>query len=119
MDKDDREGSVTIQSDVKDGAELWIMRRDKELIREGLQAISRRINEQMGDRKPMFMLHFECMGRGKVIFRDQEKSELLNTLQEEIGADLPWIGFYGYGEIGPVSGYNCMHNFTAVLVAVY
>ena len=119
MDKDDGLGSVTIQSDVKDGDDLWIMRRDKELIREGLRGVSHQIGEQLGGHKPKFLLHFECMGRGKVIFRDQEKIELLNTLQEDIGAELPWIGFYGYGEIGPVSDFNCMHNFTAVLVAVY
>jgi hypothetical protein len=119
MDKNDREGYVTIQSDVEEGSELWIVRRDKELIREGLQSISRQIRARLGDNKPKFVLQFECMGRGKVLFRDQEKVELLRLLQEDIGTDLPWIGFYTYGEIGPISGYNCIHNFTAVVVVVY
>ena len=119
MDKDDSKGCVTIQSDVEDGTELWIVRRDKELIREGVQSITRQIKARLGDIKPKFVLQFECMGRGKVLFRDQEKIELLRLLQEEIGTDLPWIGFYTYGEIGPISGYNCIHNFTAVVVAIY
>ena len=119
MDKDDGKGYVTIQSDVEDGTELWIVRRDKELIRQGLHAISRQIEARLGQNKPKFVLQFECMGRGKVLFRDQEKIELLRLLQGEIGTDLPWIGFYTYGEIGPISGYNCIHNFTAVVVAVY
>ncbi|HBA86843.1 MAG TPA: histidine kinase [Geobacter sp.] len=119
MDKSDEEGYVTIQSDAKEGTELWIMRRDKELIRDGLQVISRQIRQGIGTHKPKFVLQFECMGRGKVVYREQEKADLLRSLQEEIGADLPWIGFYTYGEIGPVSGYNCIHNFTAVVAVVY
>jgi hypothetical protein len=119
MNKDDQDGHVTIQSDVKDGTEFWIARRDKDLIRDGLQVISRQIKEKMGNQRPKFVLHFECMGRGKVVFREQEKIELLRSLQDDIGADLPWIGFYTYGEIGPISSYNSIHNFTAMVAAVY
>ena len=119
MDKDDREGSVTIQSDVTDGTELWIVRRDKDLIRDGVQTISRQIKDMTGKARPKLIMQFECMGRGKVVFREQEKIDLLRSLQEEIGGDLPWIGFYTYGEIGPISSYNCIHNFTAVVAAVY
>ena len=119
MDKDDREGCVTIQSDVAEGTELWILRRDKELIREGLHKISHDVSDKLGDRRAKFVLQFECMGRGKVVFREQEKIELLTSLQREIGSALPWIGFYTYGEIGPVGGYNCLHNFTAVIAVVY
>jgi hypothetical protein len=117
--KNDEEGSVTIQSEVTDGTELWIVRRDKELITDGLQAIAGQIKDKTGARKPKFVLQFECMGRGKVVFRDSEKIALIGSLQQEIGADIPWIGFYTYGEIGPVIGYNFFHNFTAVIAAVY
>ena len=119
MGKDEEEGCVMIQSDVSDGTELWIVRRDKELIRHGLQEISDRIKQQTGGRKPKFVLQFECMGRGKVVFREQEKTELIKSLQERIGGDVPWIGFYTYGEIGPVNRQNCLHNFTAVVIAIY
>ena len=119
VSKNDLEGSVTIQSDVRDGDELWIVRRDKELISGGMQTISSQIKEKTGDEKPKFILQFECVGRGKVVFREQEKIELTSSLQDEIGADIPWIGFYSYGEIGPITNYNCFHNFTSVVTAVY
>lgn len=117
--KDDQQGCVTIQSDVRDGTEFWMVRRDKELIRQGLQTISHQIREKRGELRPKFVLQFECMGRGKVVFREQEKYDLIRSLQEDIGKEIPWMGFYTYGEIGPVSGYNCIHNFTAVVAAVY
>jgi hypothetical protein len=119
MGKDDQQGCVTIQSDVKAGTELWIVRRDKELMRNGVVAISDRIEQQTGKRQPKFVMQFECMGRGKVVFREQEKNELVAALQQKIGREVPWIGFYTYGEIGPVNRYNCLHNFTAVVTAVY
>lgn len=119
VSKNDLEGSVTIQSDVRDGDELWIVRRDKELISGGMQTISSQIKEKTGENKPKFILQFECVGRGKVVFREQEKSELTRSLQDDIGADIPWIGFYSYGEIGPITNYNCFHNFTSVVTAVY
>lgn len=40
MAKDDEQGSVTIQSEVDEGSDIWIVRRDKELIREGLQELT-------------------------------------------------------------------------------
>ena len=119
MGKNEEEGCVTIQSDVREGTELWIVRRDKELMRNGVQTISDQIRAQTGHVKPKFVLQFECMGRGKVVFREQEKTELIKSLQQRIGEDVPWIGFYTYGEIGPVHRYNCLHNFTAVVTAVY
>lgn len=117
--KNNHLGSVTIQSNVQEGADLWIVRRDKELIRNGLQTIVKRIREQLGTKEPKFVLHFECVGRGKVVFRESEKIELIRFLQKKIGDNVPWLGFYGYGEIGPIRGYNCLHNFTAVIATVY
>ncbi|TAN41964.1 MAG: histidine kinase [Nitrospirae bacterium] len=119
MGKNDRENYVTIQSDVEKGSPLWIVRRDKDLIRDGLKDISRQVQKMAGDKKPKFILHFECVGRGKVVFREREKIELIRSLQKDIGADIPWIGFYTYGEIGPIIEYNCFHNFTAVVTAIY
>ncbi|HMK42741.1 MAG TPA: FIST C-terminal domain-containing protein, partial [Dissulfurispiraceae bacterium] len=111
--------SVTIQSDVTDGTDLWLVRRDKDLIREGLQTIFRQMREQGGTEKPKFVLHFECVGRGKVVFREHEKIELITTLQKGVGEGVPWLGFYTYGEIAPIREHSCFHNFTSVVAAIY
>jgi small ligand-binding sensory domain FIST len=73
----------------------------------------------LGEKKPTFVLHFDCAGRGKVLFRDQEKQDLLQGLQQQVGPDVPWLGFFTYGEIGPLHKRNCFHNYTLVLLAVY
>jgi hypothetical protein len=117
--KDDQAGSVTIQSEIPAGTDIRIVRRDKELIRNGLKDISTNLRETLGDRKAKFVLQFECVGRGKVVFREQEKIEMIRSLQEDIGSDIPWLGFYSYGEIGPIRQVNCFHNFTSVIIVVY
>jgi len=119
MAKDDQHGTVTIQSDAQEGDDLWIVRRDKELIRSGLKDIVRQVRDQAGTGQPKFVLQFECVGRGKVVFREQEKEELIKSLQQDLGGDIPWLGFYTYGEIGPIARHNCFHNFTSVVAAIY
>lgn len=119
MGKNDQLGYVTIQSEVEEGTELWLTRRDKELITDGLDRIARQIHGQLKGVRPKFVFQFECVGRGKVVFREQEKIELSRSLWRGIGEGLPWMGLYTYGEIGPIAGHNVLHNFTSVIVAVY
>ncbi|HMK59886.1 MAG TPA: FIST N-terminal domain-containing protein [Dissulfurispiraceae bacterium] len=119
MSKDDRDGHVKIQSEVNEGDRLWMVRRDKDLIRDGAKKISMMIDEQTSGNRPKFVLQFECVGRGKVVLREQEKLEIIRSLQKDIGDSIPWMGFYTYGEIGPVSHCNSFHNFTSVVAAVY
>lgn len=117
--KDDVTGSVTIPTEVTEGTSVWMTRRDHEKISQGVAAIAEQIKRQMGDRPPKLVFQFDCAGRGKVVFRDQQKLELLNNLQQTICPEAPWIGFYTYGEIGPTGGHNCFHNYTAVLMTIY
>jgi hypothetical protein len=53
------------------------------------------------------------------MFREQEKRQLLGELQEQIDREAPWLGFYTYGEIGPVGKLDCFHNYTLVLAAIH
>ena len=117
--KDDSAGSITIVTEVKEGTSIWMTRRDHEKIAAGVARIGEEIKATIGDRAPKMVFQFDCAGRGKMVLRDQQKTELLAALQRQIGPDVPWMGLYTYGEIGPVSKRNCFHNYTAVVLAVY
>jgi hypothetical protein len=116
--KDDETGAITISSEVKDGASVWMTRRDQDMICKGVDSIADQVSAQLGGKQPKFVLHFDCGGRGRVIFRDQEKQDLLHGLQEKVSTSAPWMGFYTYGEIGPLNERNCFHTYTLVLLAV-
>src|SRR5215208_639856 len=59
-----------------------------------------------------------CFTRGKSLFREQEKMQLLKRLRQSVGPDVPWAGFYTIGEIGPVEEHNLRHLYTSVVLAL-
>ena len=112
------EGSITVQTDVSEGTSLWFSSRDKEKISNGLDRMARQIKEQLEGDQPKLVLHFDCASRGKMMFRDQEKLQLLKEFRQSVGPDVPWAGFYAYGEIGPVEEHNDRNLYTAVTLAL-
>jgi hypothetical protein len=117
--RDDAKGFITISTEAENGTKFWMTRRDQEKIANGMRNAASHIKEAIGDRRIKMVFHFDCAGRGKVVFRDQQKNQLLKELQEKVGSSIPWIGFYTYGEIGPVGTQNHFHNYTAIISAVY
>jgi hypothetical protein len=112
------DGSVTVQTEVQEGTSVWFSSRDKKKTTAGLDRMAEHIKQQLGGAQPKLVFHFDCVARGKMMFRDQEKLELLRKLRRAVGPDVPWAGFYTLGEIGPVSTHNCYHNYTEVVLAL-
>jgi hypothetical protein len=112
------DGSITVQTEVPEGTSLWFSSRDKEKMTTGLDRMARQIKEQLGDEKPKLVFQFECMTRGKLLFREQEKQEILGRFRRSVDPDVPWAGFYTIGEIGPVEEHNDRHLYTSVVLAL-
>ena len=117
--KDDVTGAVFLPTEVSTGDSIWMTRRDVEKVSAGVDRISEEIRAQLGAESPKLVLQIECCGRGKMMLRDQKKTQILDKLQHKIGSDVPWLGFYSLAEIGPIAGHNCLHNYTSVVVALY
>ncbi len=62
---------------------------------------------------PQAGLLFTCNGRGSRLFPEPHHDAAL--IQKYFG-DIPLAGFFAAGELGPVSGTNFMHGFTASTV---
>ena len=112
------DGSITVQTEVPEGTRVWFSSRDKEKITSRFDRMARQITEQLGDDKPKLVFQFECFTRGKSLFREQEKVQLLKRLRQSVGPDVPWAGFYTIGEIGPVEEHNLRHLYTSVVLAL-
>src|ERR671915_1722266 len=91
------DGSVTVQTEVQAGTSVWVSSRDKEKITAGLDRMAAQIKEQLGGAQPKLVFQFECSTRGKLMFREQEKLELLKRLRQSVDPDVPWAGFYTEG----------------------
>jgi hypothetical protein len=112
------DGSITVQTEVSEGTSVWLSSRDKEKISNGFDRMAQQIKEQLGGEKPKLVFQFECATRGKMMFRDQEKLQLLKRFRQSLDPDAPWVGFYAVGEIGPVEKHYDRHLFTSVVVAL-
>lgn len=110
--------AVYVPTEIEPGTRFYMVRRDHDKIASGNQRLAEEIHEGLKDRVPRFMLQIECIGRGKVIFEDSEKQQLLKNMQATVSKDANWFGLYTYGEFGPVGGVNCFHNYSLILNAI-
>jgi hypothetical protein len=117
--KDDVTGSIAIPTEVSEGTSIRMTRRDYEKMAAGIEQVAGEIHAQLESKPAKLVFQFDCAGRGKVFLREQQKLQLLDTLQGRIGRDVPWLGLHTFGEISPVGGHNCFHNYTVVLVTIY
>jgi hypothetical protein len=113
------DGSIIVQgTEVQEGTSVWFSSRDKEKLAAGLDRMAAHIEDQLGGEKPKIILQFECGTRGKMMLRDQEKLQFLRQFRQSVGADVPWAGYYTWGEIGPVEEHNLRHLYTSVVLAL-
>jgi hypothetical protein len=112
------DGSISVQTEVKEGTSIWFSSRDKEKITSGLDRMAAQIKEQLDGAQPELVFQFECVTRGKLMFREQEKLHLLKQFRQSVGPDVPWAGFYTIGEIGPVEEHNGINRFASVILAL-
>ncbi len=112
------DGSITVQTEVQEGTSIWFSSRDKEKITTGFDRMAAQIREQLDGAQPELVFQFECVTRGKLMFREQEKLQLLKRFRRSVGLDVPWVGFYTIGEIGPVEEHNGINRFASVILAL-
>jgi hypothetical protein len=112
------DGSITVQTEVSEGTSVWLSSRDKEKISTGFDRMAAQIKDQLEGEKPKLVFQFECGTRGKVMFREREKLQILRRFRQSLDPDAPWAGFYTAGEIGPVEEHNLRHLYTSVVLAL-
>ena len=112
------DGSITVQTEVKEGTSIWFSSRDKEKITTGFDRMAAQIKEQLDGAQPELVFQFECVTRGKLMFREQEKLHLLKRFRQSVGPNVPWVGFYTIGEIAPVEEHNGINRFASIILAL-
>jgi small ligand-binding sensory domain FIST len=109
---------VRIQPELPAGTRIWLARRDPTSISEDIEALADGLARGLQGRAPRALLHFDCAGRGRVMFSQEQLVHNLNRLHQAIPAAPPWAGFYSYGELVPHSQGNGYNNYSAVLASL-
>jgi len=111
-------GSGRVSTELKPGTKIHMISRNPEKLLPNAELMAENISKQLHGAPPKFVLQIDCAGRGKVL-RTDEKMAIQKKLQSFTKSNVPWIGLYCYGEMGPVAGKNYFHNFTVIIAAFY
>ncbi len=107
--------SVTIAGQLEPGVELfWALRKPKAAADDMAAMLTRFCADTVST--PRFGLMFPCMGRGPMFYGGEDRD--LTILAERFPG-LPFIGFYGNGEIAYLDGANRLLQYSSVLALGY
>lgn len=111
---DEERGAVLCGGDVPEGAKVRMTRATKDDLITAAVSAATDARQALPDASFGFL--FNCAGR-KLVLGARHREEV-RAAQEVLGADLPTLGFYTYGEIAPVDGKTTYHDETFTLVLI-
>ncbi|NOX34857.1 MAG: hypothetical protein GXP56_14185 [Deltaproteobacteria bacterium] len=115
----EKEGSITLAGSIPEGSAITLMTASRADIINGAKQAAVQAREGLSGASPRLVLMFSCIGRKLVLGR--RISEEIDIVKQVFGEDIPIVGFYTYGEIGPLDKNNKklqaarFHNETVVL----
>nr|NIM62498.1 hypothetical protein [Acidobacteriota bacterium]NIQ84864.1 hypothetical protein [Acidobacteriota bacterium] len=112
VDADPDTGVVAISDHVDEGQQLVFALRGREAARRDLAGALRRIRTAGAGRDYRFGLYFNCLARGRALYREPgvDAAEIRRALP-----DVPILGFFCNAEIAPLNGVNQLFTYTGVL----
>lgn len=99
---DEATGAITFYADIPEGRTVQLTMADRGQILEGCaSSIARALEHYPPGKTPEAGLFFSCASRKLLLgTRTREECEVIGSI---LGKQVPLIGFYTYGEIGPGS----------------
>lgn len=114
------QGEISMAAAIPQGTTIRLMIGDRDKAIAAAKTAAQVAKDQLEGAEPKFILMFNCMARNKLLgLRCHEEN---NEVSQMIGADVPMVGFYTYGEQGPLLGKKgtpaYFHNETMTLLVV-
>jgi small ligand-binding sensory domain FIST len=103
-------GAIAVGDELEIGQTVQFHVRDADSADEDLRRTLEREGAALGSRRAAGALVFTCNGRGTRMF--SEPGHDAGLIAKVLG-DIPTAGLFCAGELGPVSGRNYVHTFTA------
>jgi hypothetical protein len=116
---DHQEDSITLAASIPEGSAITLTTASRGDIINGATLAANQAKDSLRGAKPAAIFMFSCVGRKLVLGRRTQEEVL--AVKEILGEDVPLIGFYTYGEIGPIDkmkqdlAATKFHNETVVL----
>ena len=116
---DHEEGTIALAASLPERSAIALTTASRGDIINGAKLAAEQAKESLKDARPQAILMFSCVGRKLVLGRRTQ--EEVAIVKKVLGEDVPLIGFYTYGEIGPIDkmkeelAITKFHNETVVL----
>ena len=106
-------GSIKFAGEIPEGTMVRLTCGDHHSILEAIKKAIRQAKFDLTEAQPALAFCFSCMAR-KIILGRHIKDEV-QIIKEELGPEVPIIGFYSYGEYSPIKrgAPSLLHNETA------
>lgn len=113
VDYDER--ALVCTAEVPPGALVWLMEGDEVSVFESAARACEQARERLGGEAPIGAIVFDCVGRRLVL-----GTSLAKEAEAVAGAlgDVPFGGFFTYGEIARARGSSGVHNETFVVMVL-
>jgi hypothetical protein len=88
---------------------------------DGVDRIVEQILSELKGRRPVAVLHADCVLRGRFSLDRILKDELINHMQSPIcrGENIPWLGLYSAGEFVMLGGEAWFQQISSSLFIIY
>ena len=116
---DHKKGTITLAASIPEGSPITLTTASRGDIINGAKLAALQAKDSLKGAKPQAILMFSCVGRKLVLGRRTQEEVV--AVKKVLGEDVPLIGFYTYGEIGPIDkmreqlAMTKFHNETVVL----
>jgi len=114
------EGSLVCVGDVPEGGVVWPLQSDPDSTIEAVDGAWAAASEGLGGRPALGFIAFDCGVRQEVLSQaptGDRVAEEVSRMARQAG-DLPFTGFYTWGEIARTRGVNGLHHQSLVVLAV-
>ena len=105
--------AIGVAEDVEVGQTVQFHLRNPFAADQEIREIMDQMHERTCDYPPAFGFYFNCLGRGKELYGEQNHD--IQIIKEKF-PDLPIIGFFGNAEFAPIGNRNFAHAYTGALV---
>ncbi|WP_294345089.1 FIST N-terminal domain-containing protein [Prosthecochloris sp.] len=119
LNVDKKKGTITFAASIPEGSAVTLTSASRGDVINGAREAAQQAMKRLRGVKPELIVMFSCVGRKLVLGR--RTSEEVEVVRKCLGYDVPIIGFYTYGEIGPIDSSveklaeAKFHNETVVL----
>ncbi len=115
-----KKGEITMAAAIPEGTTIRLMIGDRDAAIRAAKAAAETALGQIKGKSARFILVFNCMARNKLLgVRCNEENQLVRNT---ISPDAPMLGFYTYGEQGPLLGKKntpaYFHNETMTILVI-